>query len=250
MVAASKLRRAQAAAEAARPYAERMDRVLGNIAAGMAGSAGAPRLLAGTGADQVHLLVVATGERGLAAPSTRRSCGWRASTRSALLAEGKRSRSSPSAARATSSFAASTSGRSSTASSCAACAASASSTPRTSPPRSSTLFDKGEFDVATLFFSRFHSVISQIPTAQQLIPAEAARGRRRVGGVLRIRAGGRRDPRRPAAAQRRGAGVPRAAGERRVVLRRADERDGQRHAQRRRHDPQADHSPTTARARR
>src|SRR3954462_7615847 len=66
MVAASKLRRAEAAARAARPFAERMDRVLGNIAAGMAAREGAPKLLAGTGANQVHLLIVATGERGLA----------------------------------------------------------------------------------------------------------------------------------------------------------------------------------------
>ena len=65
MVAASKLRRAQAAAEAARPYAERMGAVLSNLARTMGGSAGAPRLLAGTGKDQVHLLLVCTGERGL-----------------------------------------------------------------------------------------------------------------------------------------------------------------------------------------
>src|SRR4029453_16309262 len=66
MVAASKLRRAQAAAEVARPFAERMERVLGNIAAGVAGSESAPKLLGGTGSEQVYLLVVATGERGLA----------------------------------------------------------------------------------------------------------------------------------------------------------------------------------------
>ena len=65
MVAASKLRRAQAAAEAARPYAEQMDAVLRNIAAAVGGFAGAPALLAGTGSDQVHLLLVCTGERGL-----------------------------------------------------------------------------------------------------------------------------------------------------------------------------------------
>src|SRR5205085_1172491 len=65
MVAASKLRRAQAAAEAARPYAERMEKVLGNIAASVAGGGSAPKLLAGTGADLVHLLVVCTAERGL-----------------------------------------------------------------------------------------------------------------------------------------------------------------------------------------
>ena len=65
MVAASKLRRAQNAAEAARPYAEKMDAVISNIASAAAGSPGAPVLLAGTGRDQVHLLLVCTGERGL-----------------------------------------------------------------------------------------------------------------------------------------------------------------------------------------
>src|SRR6202795_4876569 len=65
MVAASKLRRAQNAAVAARPYAEKMDAVIANIASAAAGSPGAPVLLAGTGRDQVHLLLVCTGERGL-----------------------------------------------------------------------------------------------------------------------------------------------------------------------------------------
>ena len=64
MVAAAKLRRAQNAAEAARPYAERMDKVLANLASGVAGDS-APRLLGGTGSDQVHLLLVCTAERGL-----------------------------------------------------------------------------------------------------------------------------------------------------------------------------------------
>src|SRR5690606_25901783 len=66
MVAAAKLRRAQSAAEAARPFAERMDRVLANLAAGMRNSPEAPMLLRGTGRDQKHLLLVATAERGLA----------------------------------------------------------------------------------------------------------------------------------------------------------------------------------------
>src|SRR3977135_2133427 len=65
MVAASKLRRAQNAAEAARPYAEQMDAGISSIAAAAAGSPGAPALLAGTGNDQVHLFLVCTGERGL-----------------------------------------------------------------------------------------------------------------------------------------------------------------------------------------
>src|SRR5437867_8998320 len=68
MVAASKLRRAQATAEAARPYAERMDKVLGNIAAAVGDLGAAPRLLRGTGSDEVHLLVVCTAERGLCGP--------------------------------------------------------------------------------------------------------------------------------------------------------------------------------------
>ena len=65
MVAAAKLRRAQEAAEAARPFAERMDVVLGNLARSVSGSSNAPKLLAGTGSDQTHLLIVATAERGL-----------------------------------------------------------------------------------------------------------------------------------------------------------------------------------------
>src|SRR3954452_1162669 len=65
MVAASKLRRAQTAAEAARPYAEKMDAVISSIAEAAAASPGAPMLLAGTGSEQVHLLLVCTGERGV-----------------------------------------------------------------------------------------------------------------------------------------------------------------------------------------
>src|SRR4029450_2287369 len=68
MVAASKLRRAQAAAEAARPFAERMEKMLGNIASSISDVSAAPKLLAGTGKDQVHLLLVCTGERGLCGP--------------------------------------------------------------------------------------------------------------------------------------------------------------------------------------
>jgi F-type H+-transporting ATPase subunit gamma len=66
MVAAAKLRRAQLAAEAGRPYAEKMATVLGNLASNLVGGVGAPRLLSGTGSEQTHLLVVCTGDRGLA----------------------------------------------------------------------------------------------------------------------------------------------------------------------------------------
>src|SRR5438552_9850183 len=89
MVAASKLRRAQAAAEAARPYAERMEKVLGNIAASVAGLDAAPTLLRGTGRDQVHLLVVCTAERGLCGPFNSAIVRLARERANALMAAGK-----------------------------------------------------------------------------------------------------------------------------------------------------------------
>ena len=89
MVAAAKLRRAQEAAEAARPYAQRMDAVLANLAAGIVGAPGAPPLLAGTGSDQRTLLVVAPASAASPAPSTRRS---RALARERADADGRRAR--------------------------------------------------------------------------------------------------------------------------------------------------------------
>src|SRR5437588_4783941 len=89
MVAASKLRRAQAAAEAARPYAERMEKVLGNIAASVAGLDMAPALLRGTGRDQVHLLVVCTAERGLCGPFNSAIVRLARERANALMAAGK-----------------------------------------------------------------------------------------------------------------------------------------------------------------
>ena len=89
MVAASKLRRAQAAAEAARPYAERMEQVLGNIAAAVGDLGSAPRLLAGTGSDQVHLLVVCTAERGLCGAFNSSIVRLARERANALMAEGK-----------------------------------------------------------------------------------------------------------------------------------------------------------------
>src|ERR1700677_1228680 len=89
MVAASKLRRATVAAEASRSYAERMEKVLGNIAASVENTPGARRLLAGTGADAVHLLVVCTGERGLWGPSNSSSVRLARERANSLLADGK-----------------------------------------------------------------------------------------------------------------------------------------------------------------
>src|SRR5215813_131241 len=89
MVAASKLRRAQTAAEAARPYAQKMDAVIGNIAAAAAGSPGAPPLLAGTGKDQVHMLLVCTGERGLCGAFNSAIVRLAREHANALIAQGK-----------------------------------------------------------------------------------------------------------------------------------------------------------------
>src|SRR6202046_549462 len=89
MVAASKLRRAQAAAEAARPYASHMDTVLGNIAASVAGLDAAPRLLRGTGDDQKHLLLVCTAERGLCGPFNTAIVRLARERANALIAEGE-----------------------------------------------------------------------------------------------------------------------------------------------------------------
>src|SRR5215510_3333253 len=89
MVAASKLRRATAAAEAARPYAERMEKVLANIATSVSANPGAPRLLTGTGSDQSHLLLVCTGERGLCGPFNSAIVRLARERANALINEGK-----------------------------------------------------------------------------------------------------------------------------------------------------------------
>src|ERR1700686_1122222 len=89
MVAASKLRRAQVAAEQARPYAERMEKVLGNIAASISDITSAPKLLAGTGSTQVHLLLVCTGERGLCGPFNSAIVRLARERANALTADGK-----------------------------------------------------------------------------------------------------------------------------------------------------------------
>src|SRR2546425_7299881 len=89
MVAASRLRRAQQAAEAARPYADKMSAVISNIAGAAAGSPGAPALLAGTGRDQVHLLLVCTGERGLSGAFNSSIVRLARERAQALIAQGK-----------------------------------------------------------------------------------------------------------------------------------------------------------------
>jgi len=170
MVAASKLRRAQQAAEAARPFAERMDKVLGNIAAGVAGSDTAPKLLAGTGADQVHLLVVCTAERGLCGPFNSAIVRLARERANALLAEGKEVKF----------FCVGRKGYEQLRRLFAkqiiehvelrGVRALAFEHAEGVGDKIVRLYEEGAFDVCTLFFSRFKSVIAQVPTAQQIIP--------------------------------------------------------------------------------
>ena len=171
MVAAAKLRRAQSAAEAARPYAERMDKVLASLASGVAGDS-APRLLGGTGSDQVHLLLVCTAERGLCGAFNSSIARLARDKANALKAEGKtvkiicvgkkgydvlRRQFEKDIIELIDLRAFKQIGF-----------VNAESIAKNVLAR----FDAGEFDVCTLFFSKFKSVISQIPTAQRIIPAE------------------------------------------------------------------------------
>ncbi|PWB94020.1 F0F1 ATP synthase subunit gamma [Methylosinus sporium] len=184
MVAAAKLRRAQAAAEAARPYAERIEKVLANLAGGV--STGAPVLLSGNGRDETHLLVVATAERGLcgafnssivrlAREHIQRLQGQGKTVK--ILCVGKKGYDQLRrnyekniielvelrGVRQIGFDQGDAIGR-----------------------KVIDLFERGEFDVATLFFSRFKSVIQQFPTALQLIPAQisANENEAAAGGAL------------------------------------------------------------------
>jgi F-type H+-transporting ATPase subunit gamma len=173
MVAAAKLRQAQTAAENARPYATRMAAVIANLAAGVSGE-GAPRLLVGTGSDQTHLVVVATADRGLAG-------GFNASiVRAArehiqrLLDQGKTVKVLPVGRKARDQLRRLQGQR-------FAGFFEAGDKPSLSavqPIADAVLaaFDAGEADVVTLFYNRFRSVMSQIPTARRLIPAQVEAG--------------------------------------------------------------------------
>ena len=170
MVAASKLRRAQTAAEAARPYAEKMDAVISNIATAAAASPGAPALLAGTGADQVHLLLVCTGERGLSGAFNSSIVRLARDRALSLMNQGKEvkifcvGRKGYEQMRRI--FEKQILGHVELRSIRQLGFINAEEIANKVLAR----FEAGEFDVCTLFYSRFKSVIAQVPTAQQIIP--------------------------------------------------------------------------------
>ncbi len=172
MVSAAKLRRAQDAAIAARPYAARMNAVMSGLAAGMAGSASAPRLLAGTGGDRVQLLVVMTAERGLCGGFNSTIVRLARAKANELLADGKTVKiltvGKKGREQLKRDLSAHFVGHVDLSEVKKMGYGQAQSIARDILAR----FDAGEFDVATIFFNRFQSVISQIPTAQQVIPAK------------------------------------------------------------------------------
>ena len=171
MVAASKLRRAQAAVEVARPYAERIEAVLGNISAGVAGMGSAPPLLAGTGHDQTHLLVVCTAERGLCGAFNSSIVRLARERANALLAEGKDVKFLCVGRKGYDQLRRQYEARILEVIEMRSVRIFAFEHGQGVAEKIIALFEKNAFDVCTLFFSRFKSVISQIPTAQQIIPA-------------------------------------------------------------------------------
>ncbi len=171
MVAAAKLRRAQEAAVAARPYAQRMSAVMAGLTAAASGSEGAPRLLAGTGADRRHLLVVLTSERGLAGGFNSSIVKLARQHAEVLLAQGKEVAIVTVGKKAREQLRRDMGKR-------FVHHVDMSEVKRVGYENAREIaqdildrFDAGDFDVATLFYSRFETVISQVPTARQIIPA-------------------------------------------------------------------------------
>ena len=171
MVAAAKLRRAQMAAEAARPYATRMEEVLANLASGISGD-GAPRLLGGTRADKVQLLIVCTAERGLCGAFNSSIARLARDRANALLAEGKTVKILCVGKKGFDQLKRNFEKYIVDLIEFRTVKQMSFNEAETVAKRVLGMFDAGEFDVATVFYSRFRSVIAQIPTAQQLIPAD------------------------------------------------------------------------------
>ncbi len=173
MVAAAKLRRGQDAAEAGRPYAARMEAVVTGLAASVAGSDSAPRLLAGTGNDKVHLLVVMTAERGLCGGFNSSIVKLARARANELLANGKTVKILTVGKKGREQLKRDLSAHLVGHIDLSEVKRIGYDNARAIASEVLARFEGGEFDVATLFFNRFQSVISQIPTAQQVIPAKA-----------------------------------------------------------------------------
>jgi F-type H+-transporting ATPase subunit gamma len=168
MVAASKLRRAQTAAEAARPYAEKMDAVIGNIASGTV--IGGPRLMSGTGNDKVHLLLVCTGERGLCGAFNSSIVRLARERALALINQGKEVKFFCVGRKGSEQLRRNFERQIIETVELRSVRQLGFVNAEDIAKKVIARFEAGEFDVCTLFYSRFKSVIAQIPTAQQLVP--------------------------------------------------------------------------------
>src|SRR6185295_97715 len=170
MVAAAKLRRAQSAAEAARPYAERMERVLANITSSVTPSPESPRLMVGTGKDGVHLLLVCTSERGLCGAFNSSIVRLARERANKLQAEGKTVKFLLVGRKGYDQLKRQYEKQILEVVDLRAVRALGYENANEIAQKAVARFEAGEFDICTLFYSKFKSVISQIPTAQQIIP--------------------------------------------------------------------------------
>src|SRR5260370_13515059 len=170
MVAASKLRRAQTVAEAARPYAEKMDAVISNIAAAAAASPGTPALLAGTGNDQVHLLLVCTGERGLSGPFNSSIVRLARERALSLINQGKEVKFFCVGRKGYEQLRRNFEKQIVETVELRSVRQLGFVNAEDIAKKVLARFDAGEFDVCTLFYSRFKSVISHIPTPPPTLP--------------------------------------------------------------------------------
>jgi F-type H+-transporting ATPase subunit gamma len=183
MVAASRLRRAQDAVTAARPYAEKMNSVIASLAAGLEGNPGAPTLLVGNGSDKVHLLIVATADRGLCGGFNTNIARLARQKILELQGDGKQVKL----------LTVGRKGRDQLKRRFESLIIAdyehtgikriGFSNAQVIGRKVLEMFAAGEFDVATLIYSRFKSVISQTPTAQQLIPAVIEGGQAKGAGA-------------------------------------------------------------------
>ena len=188
MVAAAKLRRAQSAAEAARPYAERMEAVLANLATALQGREGGSPLMVGTGNDKVHLLVVATAERGLCGAFNSSIVRLARDHAYRLINDGKQVKILCVGKKGFDQLKRLFASQIIEVIELRGVKQLGFKDAERIAQRILGLFADGQFDVATLFFARFRSVISQIPTALQIIPAqiptEASSSQASLGGAV------------------------------------------------------------------
>jgi len=175
MVAAAKLKRSQDSAEAARPYAERIAGVIANLTAAVQGES-APLLLRGTGKEDVHLLVVATSERGLCGGFNTQIVRAARDHANALIGQGKTVKIMTVGKKGRDQLRRLFADRIVEHVDLTAHRTITAAPAQMIGAKIRERFEAGEFDVATLFYSKFKSVIAQIPTAQQLIPARAPEG--------------------------------------------------------------------------